>query len=64
MIAGFITLLICSVIDVILQATRLQQNNDDGRAWLSMLGQLLEMSIIVWMLIYYLLNIQPIVSGR
>jgi len=64
MITAIVFLLIMCIVDIIIQSMRLQQNNDDGRAWLSIIAQLIEICILVWMLIYYLLNIHPILTGR
>lgn len=63
MIGGFIFVLILCITDTIIQAMRLQQNNEDGRAWLSMLAQLTETLVIGGMFIYYLLYIHPVMTS-
>jgi hypothetical protein len=64
MTGALCVVLVLSIADVIIQATRLQEDKDDGRARLSMLAQLAEVCIIGSMLIYYLKNIYPILLGR
>ena len=62
--AWLVIAIIVELATVITAATAVQYDKDDGKAWIILICGIVNLAIIGGMIIYYLINILPIVHGR
>lgn len=61
--AVFVIILILTLANVITDATKLQIDSDDGRAWITIICNLFILVLTSGMFVYYLLNVYHILNA-
>jgi len=55
---------IAFLVIIIMSAAHIQQDNESYTAWTNMCASIIGLAFVTGMLIYYLMSIYPIISGR